>query len=293
MSGCRVNCDSCVGEALSVSGNAQMAVAGCAFEAGRSDSCEGSTGILSQHAPVVAEHCTFAWMGSDSGCAFEGARLQGAPHVFASCDWHRCSAGTVVTDEASVQLMGCSWTQCATGLQAASKSTAHAVDCVLLRNHSAIVLEEGSHARFSSCQFAFNSVSAAARSASLQMQGCCCIFDAVALIFDKRSTATLADCAFVGWGHGAAADDDVRWLQGGAASLSASAAAAAADAITRARDVERAQQEHGSAVLKIVCAIKSVSSVTWCVHPPPPPPQANGIAAGARVLCATPLQLQR
>jgi hypothetical protein len=271
MSRCCLQCDSCVGEALSASGDAHVAATGCTFEAGRSSSCEGGsavsvcTGILSQHAPVVAEHCAFAWRGGDSGCVFEGVRLQGAVHLFASCDWHRCSAGAVLTDEASVQLQGCSWTQCAVGLQAASKSRADAAECVLLRNHSGLVLEEGAHARFSSCQFAFNRVAAAARTASLHLQSSCCIFDAVALIFDKRSTATLADCAFFGSGTAAvASDDDVRWLLGAAAALSATAAAAAADAVARARGVERAQQERGSCALQIVCAVKSVSSVTWC-----------------------------
>jgi hypothetical protein len=173
----------------------------------------------------------------------------------------------VLTDEASVRFLGCSWTLCDVGLQAVSKSKADAHQCVLACNTSAAVLEEGAHALFESSQFLSNRVAVAARSASLHLQSSCCVFDAVALIFDKRSTAALADSSFFGGGGGAAAasDGDVQWLRGGTLRLSAAAVATALECIQHARQVQQAvREEGGTAALQVACAIKSVSSVKWC-----------------------------
>jgi hypothetical protein len=136
---------------------------------------------------------------------------------------------------------------------------------VLLRNTSAIVLEEGAHMRLSSSQFVYNQVASAVRSASLNVQSSACIFSAVGMIFDNRSTATLEDSAFFGSGRSEAgdiaADDDVEWLQRvGSGCMSAAAVATAADCIVHAKQQQQQQQD---AALQIVCVIKSVSSVAW------------------------------
>ncbi len=296
MSGCSVQCGSCVGEALSVSGSAFLAAVHCKFEAsecnghGEEGAAEStSIGILSQYSPVVAESCSF--VSSGSGSALEGVRLQGSSHMFSACDWLRCPVGAVLTDEASAQFLGCSWTLCDVGLQAVSKSKAAADQCVLVRNSSAAVLEEGAHALFESSQFLSNRVAVATRSASLHLQSSCCVFDAVALIFDKRSTAALADSSFFGVSGGAAAasGDDVEWLRGGSLRLSAAAVATAVECIEHARQVQQAwHDEGGTAALQVACAIKSVSSVKWCAPPGPLRASSHAVAAGARVRCATP-----
>ena len=303
MSNCTLQCGSCVGEALSASGDAHVALSGCTFDV--ADGCDSDsgghqanicTGILSQHVPVLAERCMF--VSSANRCALEGVRLQGSSHCLASCDWHRCCIGVVITDEACVQLRSCSWSLCDVGLHAVSKSKAVADACVLLNNASAVVLEEGAHARMSSSQFIFNQVAAAARSASLHVQCSACVFSAVFAIFDNRSTATLEDSAFFGGRSEAAADDDAEWLKRvGSGCLSAAAVAVAADCIVHAQQQQQ-QQQHEDAALQIVCAIKSVSSVTWCscsqISPTPSPfPFPHVRASGARVWCATPPPLQR
>ena len=187
-----------------------------------------------------------------------------------------------------MQLRSCSWSVCDVGLHAVSKSKAEAVACVLLRNTSAIVLEEGAHMRLSSSQFVYNQVAAAVRSASLNLQSSACIFSAVGMIFDNRSTATLEDSAFFGSGRSEAgdiaADDDVEWLQRvGSGCMSAAAVATAADCIVHAKE----QQHQQDAALQIVCVIKSVSSVAWySCEPNVPCPSPHARAAGARVSCA-------
>jgi hypothetical protein len=234
------------------------------------------TGILSQHSPVLAEKCMFMSSASENGCSLEGVRLQGSSHVFLSCDWLRCLTGIVITDEACVEHVGCSWSKCAVAVQAVSKSKVDISGCVLLSNDSAIIAEEGAHVRLSSSQFVLNRVSAAARTASLHLNSSCCVFDAVALIFDKRSTATLTDSTFLGTSteqlHAlttgtAASDDDVPWLRDDSVPISAAAVATAADSIVQARQLQQAKQEHEKAALQIACAIKSVSSVTWYTQP--------------------------
>ena len=267
MSNCSVQCGSCVGEALSASGDAHLALIGCKFDVAEGNDTGGHTanictGILSQHVPLLAERCAFV---SSANCgALEGVRLQGSSHCLTSCDWYRCCIGVALTDEAIVQLRSCSWSVCDVGLHAVSNSKADAVACLLLRNTSAIVLEEGAHMRLSSSQFVYNQVAAAVRSASLNLQSSACIFSAVGMIFDNRSTATLEDSAFFGSGRSEAgdiaADDDVEWLQRvGSGCMSAAAVATAADCIVHAKE----QQHQQDAALQIVCVIKSVSSVAW------------------------------
>ncbi len=272
MANCRLHCGGCVGEALSVSGDAHLAAAGCTFDTGEGEgeACDGTVGmgILSQHAPVLAERCTFMSTASGKGCALEGVRLQGSSHVFTSCDWHRCLTGICLTDDAAARLLGCSWTLCAAGLHAVSKSQADADNCVLLRNDSAIVLEEGAHARCSCSHFVLNGVAAAARSATLQLRSSCCIFDAAALLLDRRAAAALDDSAFIGASRSAVADDeDTAWLRGDTVHLSAGAVATAVQCIARAR--QALERDHdtrrgaSSPPLHIACLIKSVSCATW------------------------------
>lgn len=225
-------------------------------------------GILSQYAPVLAERCTFMSSASGKGCALEGVRLQGSSHVFTSCDWRCCTTGIALTDEAAAQLLGCSWTRCAAALHAVSKSQADADKCVLLRNDSAVVLEEGARARCSFSHFVLNGVAAAARSATLHLRGSCCVFTAAAIVLDKRAAAALEDCAFIGAGHSAVADDeDVEWLRRDVVHMSADAVAAAVESIARTREVcQRKNDSCGggsSPALQIACVIKSVSCATW------------------------------
>jgi hypothetical protein len=268
MSNCSVQCRSCVGEALAVSGDAHVAAAHCLFHASKSEGHDYevvggdvAVGILSQYSPVLAEKCTF----TSSAGALEGARLQGSSHVFASCDWHCCAVGAVLTDEACARLLGCSASLCSAGLHVTSKSQVDADKCVLLQNNSAIVLEEGAYARVSSSHFVKNQVAAAARSASLHLRSTCCVFAAAALILDKRAAATLEDCAFFG---DAASDDDVNWLHGDSVQLSAAATSNATECLALARQQQQQQQQQqngdgGSPALRIVCTVKSVSSATW------------------------------
>jgi hypothetical protein len=283
MSNCFIRCNSCVGEAVSVCGDAHLAVACCTFDVTEADDpvdlCTTANvciGILSHHSPVLAENCMFVSSAGENGRSLEGVRLQGSSHVFLSCDWLRCLTGIVMTDEAFVEHVGCSWSKCAVAVQAVSKSKVDISGCVFLSNDSAIIAEEGAHVLLSSSQFVFNRVSAAARTASLHLKSSCCVFDAVALIFDKRSTATLADSTFFGTstGHAStagttASDDDVTWLREDSVQISAEAVATAADSIVQARQVQREKQEDEKAALQIACAIKSVSSVTWYTQPVP------------------------
>lgn len=283
MSNCLIRCDSCVGEAVSVCGDAHLAVACCTFDVTEVDDpvffCTTANvciGIFSQYSPVLAENCIFVSSASENGRSLEGVRLQGSSHVFLSCDWLRCLTGIVITDEACVEHVGCSWSQCAVAVQAVSKSKVGISGSVLRSNDSAIIAEEGAHLLLSSIQFVLNRVSVAARTASLHLKSSCCIFDAVALIFDKRSTATLVDSTFFGastehasTAGAAASDDDVAWLREDAVPISAAAVVTAADSIVHARRVQQEKREDEKAALQIACAIKSVSSVTWYTQPAP------------------------